>query len=162
MLVSHLLDNGACLKAGVRIGDHIVKINGEKPQDEKHAVKLCDAAWTAEADGTDKNKDRLKFSLHRRTQDYAIGREGSGLVAGTIHVEVLGGTSSRTQSLLGGEKNKLESTGLTLEDSPAGYGALITDGTQASWLRGRSLVDRGGALTRLRAAPQCCRRCLVT
>ena len=58
VLVCELKPDGACAKAGVRIGDHITKINGQKPTDRAHAVKLCDAAWKAEADGVDKNKDR--------------------------------------------------------------------------------------------------------
>lgn len=146
VVVSKLLADGACAKSGVRVGDHITKINGTRPTDCKHAVDLCDAAWTAEAREGDKNTDRLKFSLHRRTQDFAIGKkqtstlitrplnadggsveafEGLSMNA-TVGVEVMGGSKKGglAAGLLGGGK-QLESTGLTLEDSPAGYGALI-------------------------------------
>ena len=125
-VVVNVLDpEGACAKSGVRVGDHVVKINGERPKDKDHAVTLCDAAWLAEADGTDKNKDRLKFSLHLRTQDFAIGRFTSGLSAGAlVGVEVVGGVSSAKKSLLGGGK-KQEDSGLGVEDSPAGFGAII-------------------------------------
>lgn len=129
VLVSALSAEGGCAKSGVCVGDHVTKINGEVPRNHAHAVELCDAAWTAEADGTDKNKDRLKFSLHRRTQGFTIGIHGSGLVAGTISVEVLGvgNSSSLKKSLLSGSGGgkKLEHAGLTLEDSPAGFGALV-------------------------------------
>jgi hypothetical protein len=85
VIVSDLHADGSCKSSGVRVGDHVTKINGEKPTDQKHAVALCDAAWTAEADGTDKNKDRLKFSLHHRTQDFELRalRQGS-LSAGVV------------------------------------------------------------------------------
>lgn len=128
VLVSELKTDGACYLSGVRVGDHVTKINGERPTDNKHAVELCDAAWTADADGTDKNKDRLKFSLHLRTQDFCIGRQTGGLSAGAIvGVEMIGGGSSSTRhGLLGGSKKKTEDSGLTLEDSPAGFGAVIT------------------------------------
>lgn len=121
VVVSALTPDGACAKAGVCVGDHITKINGTRPTDQKHAVALCDAAWTAEADGTDKNKDRLKFSLHFRTQSFAISKPGlsAGAVVG---VEVMAGSAKK--NLLGGGK-KHEDTGLELQDSPNGYGALI-------------------------------------
>lgn len=123
VVVSELQADGACAKSGVRLGDHVVKINGERPNDRNHAVALCDAAWTAEADGQDRNKDRLKFSLHFRTQDFAIGRQRNGLSAGAlVGVEVIS-SSTNKMSLLGGKK--LEETGLLLEDSPSGYGALV-------------------------------------
>ena len=124
VVVSELKPDGACFKSGVRVGDHVSKINGERPNNRDHAVSLCDSAWLAEADGTDKNKDRLKFSLHLRTQDFSVGRQTSGLSAGAIvGVESLNGGGAR-KSLLGGGK-KLEESGLALQDSPAGFGALI-------------------------------------
>lgn len=119
VVVSALQSVGACAKAGCRVGDHVVKINGTQPENQKHAVELCDNAWKADADGTDKNKDRLKFSLHRRTQDFAVGIQGSGLVAGVVRVEVFGGSKKQSG------KKHLPDTGLTLETSPVGYGALI-------------------------------------
>ena len=130
VVVSNLKADGACAKAGVRVGDHIKKINGEIVTNQKQAVAQCDAAWTVEADGSDKNKDRLKFSLHRRTQDFSIGREGSGLVAsaGMVGVEVFGAGSAK-KSLLGTSKNKLQEPGMVLEDSPAGFGAYISEVT---------------------------------
>ena len=111
VVVSELLADGACAKAGVRVGDHITKINGTRPSDRQHAVTLCDDAWTAEAREGDKNTDRLKFSLHRRTQDFTIGKrqtstsgnsplmaDGSTVEAfeglsmnATVGVEVMGG-----------------------------------------------------------------------
>ena len=131
VVVSELTKDGACLSSGVRVGDHIVKINGEKPNNRAEAVKLCDAAWTAEVDGS-KNNDRLKFSLHHRTQDFEIegirtSTSTSGLSAGAlIGVESMNSGGRRmSASLFGGKK--LEETGLSLEDSPAGFGALITD-----------------------------------
>mmetsp|Transcript_26519 Transcript_26519/g.53284 ORF Transcript_26519/g.53284 Transcript_26519/m.53284 type:complete len:244 (-) Transcript_26519:540-1271(-) len=133
VLVSALNPQGACATSGVRVGDHVTKINGERPTGSKHAVDLCDAAWTTVADGTDKNKDRLKFSLHLRTQDFEIGRRTSGLSAGAlVEVEVLGSSSSSTRKSLaagllgGGSPKKVEDSGLTLEDSPAGFGGVIT------------------------------------
>ena len=151
VVVSGLKTSGACAKSGVRIGDHVTKINGTKPTDRDHAVALCDAAWTADADGTDKNKDRLKFSLHRRTQDFAIGRvlpataepasiqEYEGIQplqsGGVVGVEVIGGGAKRSLAesaraaaqaagLLGTSK-KVDDSGLVLEDAANGYGATI-------------------------------------
>ena len=124
VLVSDLTKEGACAKSGVQVGDHITKINGERVTDPAQAASLCDAAWTAEADGTDKNKDRLKFSLHFRTQGFEIGRQMNGLSAGAlVGVEVISSTAKK--GLLGGGK-KLEDTGLSLGESTSGVGALVT------------------------------------
>jgi len=124
VLVSDLTAEGACAKSGVRVGDHITKINGERVTDHVQAASLCDSAWTAAADGTDKNKDRLKFSLHHRTQEFEVGRQTSGLSAGSlVSVEVISSTAKK--GLLGGSK-KLEDTGLSLDDGAGGVGALIT------------------------------------
>ena len=146
VVVSQLAVDGACAKSGVRIGDHITKINGTRPSDRNHAVQLCDAAWTVEAREGDKNTDRLKFSLHRRTQDFSIGKKQTSTLTtaplmadggtvpafdgltlnATVGVEVMGGNQAK-KGLLGGALGgkQLEPTGLTLEDSPGGYGALI-------------------------------------
>jgi len=146
VVVSALQPNGACAKAGCRVGDHVVKINGTQPQNQKHAVELCDAAWKAEADGGDRNKDRLKFSLHRRTQDYTIGIQGSGLVAGVVRVEVFGSTKKQSG------KRHLPDTGLTLAPSPVGYGALVAAVTPelpaavAGLTAGLTIVAVGGVL----------------
>lgn len=124
VIVSLLKSDGACARSGVRVGDHITKINGERPTDAKHAVTLCDQAWIAQADGQDKNKDRLKFSLHLRTQDFSIG--GRSLSAGTlVNVEALGSNSTKRGLLGTSTKSKLDEVGLRLEDSPSGYGALV-------------------------------------
>jgi membrane-associated protease RseP (regulator of RpoE activity) len=193
VVVSKLAADGACAKAGVRVGDHIVKINGTRPTNRDHAVALCDHAWTAAAQEGDKNTDRLKFSLHRRTQDFAIGKRQTstlsapplmtpplmadggvvhdfeGLsVSPTVSVEVLGGSSgssmasaaasavsgaaSAVTGLLGGRSAQLEATGLLLEDSPAGYGALVTSVTPDSLAHisgveaGVTIVSVDGAL----------------
>lgn len=129
VVVSALTEDGACKRSGVRVGDHISKINGERPASRDHAVALIDNAWTAVADGEDKNKDRLKFSLHLRAQEFSLGRQTSGLSAGAlVGVEVLGssGKPVSSKSLLGGGK-KVEDAGITLEDSPTELGALITN-----------------------------------
>jgi len=124
VLVSDLTAEGACARSGVRVGDHITKINGERVTDHVQAATLCDSAWTAEADGTDKNKDRLKFSLHHRTQEFEVGRQTGGLSAGAVvSVEVISSTAKK--GLLGGGK-KLEDTGLGLEEAAGGVGAQIT------------------------------------
>jgi len=139
VVVSMLKADGACSRSGVRVGDHVTKINGERPANAAHSVKLCDAAWIAEADGSDKNKDRLKFSLHLRTQDFVIGKsyaieapevaafEGLSVNA-MVGVEAMGGKKS---SLLPGNK-KVDDAGLGLEDSPAGYGAVVVSVTPDS------------------------------
>lgn len=128
VVVSALDIKGACFKSGVRVGDHVTKINGQRPSDRAHAVQLCDAAWQAEADGTDKNKDRLKFSLHLRTQDFELrALRQSGLSAGAVvDVEVLGSSGQRRGLLGGTSTKKTEDNGLGLQDSPAGqFGAVV-------------------------------------
>lgn len=133
VIVSDLHADGSCKSSGVRVGDHVTKINGEKPADQKHAVALCDAAWTAEADGTDKNKDRLKFSLHHRTQDFELRalRQGSLSAGVVVDVEVLGSSGQR-RGLVGGSK-KTEETGLGLQDSPRDhYGAVVSSVVEKS------------------------------
>jgi len=178
VVVSALNPDGACAKSGVRVGDHISKINGERPTDRAHAVTLCDEAWTAEADGSDKNKDRLKFSLHYRTQDFEIagrqtGTRGGGGLAdedahtpdddhtaeafdglslnATVGVEVVGSKKGMASALLGGGK-KLEDSGLTLEDSPAGFGGLVVTVAEHSPAHvaglepGLTIVSVGGTL----------------
>lgn len=142
VVVSALTTEGACAKSGVCVGDHITKINGERVMSRDHAVTLCDAAWTAEADGTDKNKDRLKFSLHLRSQEFFMSQKTT-----TVAVEVLGAR----KSLLGG-KAKLEDTGLVLEDAPGGLGALVASVTPDSlasmhgFEAGLTIVAVGGEL----------------
>ena len=58
------------------MGDHIIKVNGARPTDHKHAMRLIDTAWSQEA--TDASKDRLKFSLADRTEDIQLRREAAG------------------------------------------------------------------------------------
>ena len=180
VVVSQLSADGACAKSGVRIGDHITKINGTRPSDRSHAVELCDAAWTAEAREGDKNTDRLKFSLHRRTQDCSIGKKQTNTLTtaplmadgGTVHafeglsmnatvgVEVMGGAQAK-KGLIGGALGgkPLEPTGLTLEDSPAGYGALIAAVTPDSLAHvaglepGLTIISVDGALCEGGAKP---------
>jgi S1-C subfamily serine protease len=167
VVVSQLSADGACAKSGVRIGDHITKINGTRPSDRSHAVELCDAAWTAEAREGDKNTDRLKFSLHRRTQDFSIGKKQTNTLTtaplsmnATVGVEVMGGAQAK-KGLLGGALGgkPLEPTGLTLEDSPAGYGALIAAVTPDSLAHvaglepGLTIISVDGALCEGGAKP---------
>ena len=110
VVVKTLDPNGSCLKHGVRVGDHILKINGKKPKDHREGIVLIDEAWTSQVDGEDKNKDRLKFSLADRTQDFVLRRVSERGAAG-------GGAAAASGA---------EDVGITLIDnSTAGLGVVV-------------------------------------
>ena len=64
-IVSDLVLDDACARNGVRVGDLISKVNGERMANVNQAVKRIDDIWSHEA--ADPTKDRLKLSLADRT-----------------------------------------------------------------------------------------------
>jgi len=69
-IVSDLVLDDACARNGVRVGDLISKVNGERMANVNQAVKRIDDIWSHEA--ADPTKDRLKLSLADRTRDVHI------------------------------------------------------------------------------------------
>lgn len=127
VVVKELAATGSCLKHGVRVGDHIVKVNGAKPADHKDAMRMIDQAWAIEAE--DPSKDRLKFSLADRTEDIVLRREVPPAAAagggGSGHGGRAGGGS--------GASSPPPDVGLTLIDNTsAGVGVVVLHVAEAS------------------------------
>ena len=74
IVISSLTAEGACAAHGCMVGDHIVKINGMKPNNITEAKEQLEAAWSQMA--SEPSKHRLKFSLGDRTQTINLAQVG--------------------------------------------------------------------------------------
>ena len=116
VVVAELAAELACARNGVNVGDQIVKINGEKVEDHKQAMRITDLAWATEAE--DPSKDRLKFSLLDRTKEVVISDSSR---TGQVSVTVLGSSAEESRS-----SNPLPIVGLTLiNNTTAGIGVVV-------------------------------------
>jgi len=63
VLVSRLGDAGACRHGGLRVGDHIMSINGIRARDHRTAMWLADAA-----------ENRVRFGLADKSEAFTVDR----------------------------------------------------------------------------------------
>lgn len=83
VVVQGMADGGACFTHGVRVGDHILKINDTSPANHQHAMRMIEDVWKSDAE--------LKFSIAERNEELIIrGVGGEGGPSATWPSEDLG------------------------------------------------------------------------
>ena len=99
VVVTHLGDAGACKRHGLKVGDHVTKINDIRCRDHRTSMWLADAA-----------ENRVRFSLADASQaitiDRALGDVGLTLVnntnakIGVVVVHVIPGAAADRAGLI--------------------------------------------------------------
>jgi len=73
VIISNLGPDGACARHGLKVGDHVLKINDIRTTDHRTAVWLADSA-----------ERRVKFSLADTTKTFRVDRDHGGDVGLTL------------------------------------------------------------------------------
>ena len=159
VIVTALGSEGACAASGLKVGDHITKINGIRAQDHATAIWLVDAC-----------DDKVRFSLKEATQTFCVDRARSskrppcdgdeGEAGEGVNRGASGGASGGSSGGVGvvgadGGATELD-VGLTLVNniSEGGVGVVVVEAKaglaadRAGLKRGHVIVSVNGVLAR--------------
>lgn len=146
VVISALDPEGACVAQGCTVGDHILKINGVKPNGHVEAMHQVDSVWSTKA--SDPTKDFLKLSLAERTQTLTLAKPGQ------VAVRVVSDTPGVGPLPTDISRPAADQIGLTLTDHQLGGLGVIVEAVvpglaaEACGLAvGHVIYSAGGVLT---------------
>jgi S1-C subfamily serine protease len=155
VIVTALGSEGACAASGLKVGDHITKINSIRAQDHATAIWLVDAC-----------DDKVRFSLKEATQTFYVDRarsskrqscDGAEGEAGEGVNRGASGGASGGVGVAGADGGATElDVGLTLVNniSEGGVGVVVVEAKaglaadRAGLKRGHVIVSVNGVLAR--------------